>query len=218
MRLVHDFKKTLPVANAKPEPCFSLIQKAERKRISADIHDELGSAIMAIRLMSENAKKKFIENVPPELDRISAIATDMLNNINVIIWSLQEEDDSLQQLSLYIKKWVVDFFEYSDINCVIKIEGKGNGFISGQTRRNVFLCIKEALTNVLKHANANEVFVVISTEPVFKIRISDNGRGMNCNGLRPFGNGIRNMKRRMEMIGGKCSVINNNGVNIILEI
>jgi signal transduction histidine kinase len=195
------------------------IQRAERERISADMHDELGSGITAIRLMSETAKKKIKEEVPAELEKISTMASDLLNNMNAIIWSMQASHDKLESLVRYLKIWTYEYFENTGIEVMFEAdEVIPEKYIAGTTRRNIFLSVKEALTNILKHAGATRVCVRISINPVFKIRIADNGRGINLNQPRPYSQGIKNMKWRMGLCGGHCVITNEQGTVISLEL
>lgn len=195
------------------------LQQEERQRISADMHDELGSGITAIRLMSETAKKKVGENFPPELDRISVIAADMINNMNAIIWSMDEKEDSLENMVNYIINWSQEFFENTRIDCRVKPPPKIKSIIvNGEARRNIFLTVKETLNNIMKHADATSVLIEIKTEPVFKIHISDNGRGIDEENLRPFGNGLKNIRRRMQSVGGTFSIQNKDGTLVELMV
>jgi signal transduction histidine kinase len=90
--------------------------------------------------------------------------------------------------------------------------------LSGDKRRNIFLSLKETLNNVLKHAEATSVNISIETNHSLKIMVADNGKGIDINNIRQFGNGLNNMKRRMESIGGTFSIENKAGTCTILEL
>jgi signal transduction histidine kinase len=194
---------------------MSLLLEIERRRISDDMHDELGSGITAIRLMSERAKQKLKENVPVELEKISTTATEMLNNINAIIWSMHQENDKVERMIAYFKHWAIEFFDNTGIDCKVIIDKRiPDKHIEGFARRNIFLCFKESLNNIMKHAAASNVLIKISYDPVFKIQVSDNGRGIDLNNLRPYSNGIKNMKKRMAAIGGSVLLKNKKGTEV----
>ena len=83
--LMKEYEKELAVFKA---------QQQERERISADMHDELGSGMTAIRLMSEIARNKMKEETPVEIEKISQSADEVLNKMNAIIWSMNSGNDT----------------------------------------------------------------------------------------------------------------------------
>jgi signal transduction histidine kinase len=191
----------------------------ERERISADIHDELGSGMTTIRLMSEIAKNKLKENVPVEVEKISNSANEVLNKMNAIIWSMNSSNDTLDSLISYIRVYSIEYFDATPIECKVKmpdiIPFKE---ITGDKRRNIFLCVKETLNNTLKHSEATSVLINIETGPKLKIHIADNGSGIDPEKISRFGNGLKNIERRMSVIGGTYSIANNNGTITKLEL
>jgi signal transduction histidine kinase len=194
-------------------------QQQERERISADMHDELGAGMTAIRLMSEIARNKMKENTPVEIDRISSSANEVLNKMNAIIWSMNSGNDTLDNLISYIRSYAYDYFENTPVDCrVITPEYIPAKELSGDKRRNVFLCVKETLNNALKHSQAPLITITISTADKLRIVIADNGVGINKEKIRQFGNGLKNIARRMESIGGSFTIEANNGTVTTLEL
>jgi signal transduction histidine kinase len=191
----------------------------ERERISADMHDELGSGMTTIRLMSEIAKNKMKENVPVEIEKISSNANDLLNKMNAIIWSMNSSNDTLDSLISYIRAYAINYFDGTSITCKINIPSFiPSTEISGDKRRNIFLCLKEILNNSLKHSKATEIKIDITADKILKLKIADNGIGFEPENTRQFGNGLKNITRRMKNIGGSCTVDNNGGTETILEL
>ena len=94
-------------------------QQEERERISADMHDELGSGMTAIRLMSEIARNKMKENTPVEIEKISHSANDVLNKMNAIIWSMNSGNDTLDNLISYIRSYALEYFDNTPIQCKV---------------------------------------------------------------------------------------------------
>jgi len=198
-------------------------QQAERNRISADMHDDLGSGVTAIRLYSELAKKRIGKDVIPEIEKISSSANDLLNNMNAIIWTMTSSNDTFHSMVGYIRSYAQEYFENTGINCHISIEEDiPNVPVSGEVRRNVFLVIKEALNNILKHSGATEVNITLKRE-IRKERngltlyIQDNGAGIDFEKIRRFGNGLINMKKRMEAMQILFSIKNDNGTLVTLH-
>ncbi len=88
----------------------------------------------------------------------------------------------------------------------------------GEIRRNVFLVVKEALNNILKHSKATEVEIrLVREDDELALYIQDNGVGIDMNSLRQFGNGLKNMKKRMEDVQIDFSIKNNNGTLVTLR-
>lgn len=194
-------------------------QQEERQRISADMHDELGSGMTAIRLMSEIARNKMKENTPVEIDKISSSADDVLNNMNAIIWSMNSGNDTLDNLVSYIRSWAIEYFDNTPIECVVHTpESIPEIELAGDKRRNIFLCVKETLNNVLKHSKASLLIITIEANHHLRISIADNGTGIDMENLRQFGNGLKNIARRMESVGGTFTIRNNNGTLTTLEL
>jgi len=194
-------------------------QQQERNRISADMHDDLGAGITSIRLYSELAKNKIDKNALPEIEKISASANELLNNMNAIIWTMSSNNNSFADMIIYIRSYAQEYFDNTGITCNIEIPDDLPEFaISSQARRNVFLVIKEALNNILKHANATAVYITLTKEPDrLLLNIQDNGNGIDFNKIRRFGNGLNNMKRRMDEMNIIFSIENNNGTLVKLQ-
>ena len=191
----------------------------ERERISADIHDELGSGMTTIRLMSEIAKNKMKENIPIEIEKISNSANEVLNKMNAIVWSMNSSNDTLDSLISYIRAYTIEFFDGTQIECKVNMPEEIPFYeISGDKRRNIFLCVKESLNNVLKHSKASRIKIDIEVNHKLKIKIADNGVGIEQEKIRRFGNGLKNIERRMKGIGGSYTIANNNGSETKLEL
>ena len=204
------FEAKLAVLNARQK---------ERNRISADMHDDLGAGITAIRLYSELAKNKPDKDSMPEIEKISFSANELLNNMNAIIWAMNNSNDSLENMIAYIRSYAQEYFENTGIKCTINImEGLPDIAVWGEIRKNVFLVIKETLNNVLKHAQATEVTITLTKVPDgMALYIHDNGIGIDFDKIRRFANGLKNMKKRMEEMHIGFSIENKNGTLVTLH-
>ncbi len=194
-------------------------QQDERERISADMHDELGSGVTAIRLMSEIVKTKMKESTLPEIDKISHSANDLITKMNTIIWTMSSSNDTVENLVTYIRTYAVEFFENTNIECRFNMPDSFQKIeLSGERRRNIFLAVKEAMNNVLKHAKATEVRIDIQVKDKLIITIADNGLGIDMEKIRRFGNGLKNMQSRLENINGRFNIQNDQGTIALFEI
>ncbi len=209
---MQDFEKQLAVLSAQQE---------ERNRISADMHDELGSGVTHIRLMSEIVKAKMKDSVFPEIDKISNAANELIIKMNTLIWTMKSENDSVESLITYIRIYSLEFFENTSIDCVVNMPSSfPNIELSGGKRRNLFLSVKETLNNVLKHSKADKVVITFLIDTKLIIFITDNGVGIDYNNLRRFGSGLSNIKKRVEGIDGRYKLENNiaGGTETTLEL
>ncbi len=194
-------------------------QQNERNRISMEMHDDLGAGITTIRLYSELAKKRMGRNIIPEIEKISSSANELINNMNSIIWTMSPENDTLHNMIAYIRSYGIAYFEDARINCQIYVdENIPDTSVNGEKRRNIFLAIKEILNNIIKHSKATEVIVTLKIENNYLVlSIHDNGIGINTGVFRQFGNGIKNIKKRMEDMQLEFSIENNNGTLVIIK-
>ena len=194
-------------------------QQDERNRISADMHDELGSGVTAIRLMSEIVKSKMKQTSLPEIEKISNSANDLLGKMNTIIWTMKSSNDTLESLIAYIRAHAIEYFDSTPIDCTVHVEDVPDVEMTGEKRRNIFLSVKEALNNIMKHSQATKVRIdIMVPDYVLVIKIADNGIGIDTEKLRRFGNGLSNMKRRMQTIQGDFRIETNGGTILYFEL
>ncbi|MBL0144852.1 MAG: hypothetical protein IPP48_02950 [Chitinophagaceae bacterium] len=193
-------------------------QQEERNRISADMHDDLGAGMTSIRLYSELAKAKLSGKDLPEIEKISSSADELLSKMNAIIWSMASSNDTLENMIAYLRSYAIEYFENTGVKCIINLpEQIPHAIVNGFIRRNVFLVVKEALNNVLKHANATEVKLTLTAESkTLQLFIHDNGKGIDFSNLRQFSNGLKNMKKRMDDVEIDFKIENDNGTLITL--
>jgi signal transduction histidine kinase len=186
------------------------------------MHDELGSGVTAIRLMSEILKSKMKDSVFPEIEKISNSANELIIKMNTLIWTMKSENDSIESLVTYIRIYALEFFENTSIECRVNIPPSfpKNIELSGEKRRNIFLSVKESLNNILKHSKADTVYISFQIDKKLVIYITDNGVGIDFDKLRQFGNGLNNIKKRIEGIEGTYTIENNTekGAKTTLEL
>ncbi|RYD80556.1 MAG: hypothetical protein EOP53_07885 [Sphingobacteriales bacterium] len=195
----------------------------ERERIIADLHDDVGGGLSSIRMMSDLMVLKEGENADPNhpnfASKISSTAKDIAQRMNTIIWSLNTENDSLHNFAEYVRQYGVSFFENSGIkfNYTTSPDLPEKTQLSGGQRKNLFLITKESFHNILKHSGATEADVSITLiHKKLRIVIKDNGKGLQHN--NGFGNGLKNMQKRMNEINGSFDIHSNNGTAITVSV
>lgn len=214
-RLLMDYEKS--AMERKME--ILAAQQDERNRISADMHDELGSGVTAIRLLSELAKTKMKENTPSEIEKISNSANDLITKMNTIIWTMKSSNDTVDNMIAYTRAYASEFLDNTNLKYAIDFPDIISTIeLTGEKRQNIFLCIKESLNNIAKHARATYVHISFEVGPKLVITIRDNGVGLNPDKMREFSNGLANMRKRMESIDGHFNIRQDNGTEVTLGI
>jgi len=193
----------------------------ERTRIATDMHDDLGAGLSRIKFLSETIgiKKQQQQPVEEEVTKIREYSHEMIDKMGEIVWALNEKNDSLSDLLSYTRAYAMEYLSQNGISCKAELPDQlPSLFVSGEFRRNIFLTIKEALHNVVKHAQATQVTLTIHVNHQLSIRLKDNGIGFDRNNIRSFSNGLSNMQARIKEIGGKIEIINQQGTLINLSI
>jgi signal transduction histidine kinase/ligand-binding sensor domain-containing protein len=193
----------------------------ERTRIATDMHDDLGANLSRIKFLSETIgiKKEKQEAIENEILGIRKYSHEMIDKMGEIVWALNEKNDSLSDLLAYTRSYSVEYLSQNNIQTEVQTpEQIPNQFVSGEFRRNVYLTVKEALHNIVKHSEANKVDIHVEADKQLFISIHDNGKGFDESNNRPFSNGITNMKERIRHLGGNLEIRNTDGTTVILLV
>ena len=192
----------------------------ERTRIATDMHDDLGAGLSRIKFLSETIglKKQMQQPIEEDISSISEYANEMITKMGEIVWALNEKNDSLSDLLSYTRSYAAEYLLQSGIECSIDSPSSfPTIFVSGEFRRNIYLTIKEALHNIVKHSQAKRVVIEIRIEKDLFITIHDDGIGFDPHHIRPFSNGLNNMQKRMKEISGTMQMIHRAGTTIKLS-
>jgi ligand-binding sensor domain-containing protein/signal transduction histidine kinase len=181
----------------------------ERARIARDIHDQVGASLTQVALLGELVESD--KDAPAEVEaharQISQTARETTHVLDEIVWAVNPSNDTLDGLVTYICKYTQEYLAVAGLHYRLDVPQQlPNTNIPPEVRHNVFLVCKEAVTNIVRHARATEAHVRLRLEPEsFTVEIQDNGRGvagMDEKAARNR-NGLRNMRNRMESIGGE---------------
>lgn len=181
----------------------------ERARIARDLHDQLGANLTQVALLGEMAEadKHLPDEVEEHSRQISQTARETTRSLDEIVWAVNPSNDTLEGLANYVCKYAQEYLALANLPCRVDVPAQlPAAAIPPEVRHNVFLAFKEAVHNVVKHAHAQEVWVRLALRPgQFLIQVEDNGRGLNTQATTNR-NGLRNMKKRMEDIGGDFAI------------
>lgn len=182
----------------------------ERQRIAQDMHDDIGSSLSALSLLSEIAQyKQSPEDLKADIEKINQSSRDLSDKIREVIWTVSASNDTLANLISYIHRHAIELFESTNVECFVNLpEIFPELAVGGEQRRTLFLACKEAMNNITKYAGATRVILDFEiNDNKLEIRILDDGKGFDPALLeRSSGNGLRNMQSRMRDIQGSCHI------------
>jgi signal transduction histidine kinase/ligand-binding sensor domain-containing protein len=163
----------------------------ERIRIARNIHDDLGASLTRISLLTQTAKRS--EGTPEsrQLGQIYETVRQITRSMDEIVWAVNPKNDHLDGLATYLVSYAQSFLSVAGIRCRLDLPDHLPAVsVTSQTRHSLYLCLKEALNNIVKHSGASEVTVAMRTVAnSFTLAVSDNGR---CGGKNGQGNGNGN--------------------------
>jgi len=182
----------------------------ERLRISQDMHDDLGSVLTQISQRSDLGQSETGKTTAAfsQFEGIGRHARAAVRSLDEIVWVTNPRNDNLPRFAEYVCRFADECFEFTAIRCWQEVPLRlPNLPMRSDLRHNVFLALKEALTNILKHARATEVWLRVElTRGEVVLAIKDNGCGFMAANPASAGNGIVNMKTRLAECGGRVEL------------
>lgn len=193
-----------------------------RGRIARDLHDDMGSTLSTINILSEMAKMKVNKDTEKTSEYISKISDNsnrMMEAMDDIVWSINPINDSMQRITARMREFATGVLEAKDIEVVFKVDDKVKDLRLGmESRRDFFLVFKEAVNNVAKYSKARHANIDISVESNRLIMtIKDDGVGFNVE-QADSGNGLTNMHKRAESIKGSLLIDSKPGVGTLVRL
>jgi len=182
----------------------------ERARIARDIHDDIGNRLTRIILLAGLARRDQTDatRTGEHLQRIAQAASEVTDSLDEIVWAVNPGNDTLPHLVGYLGTTAVDFLRTAGLkHRLVRSASVPDMPVSAEVRHNLFLAVKEALTNVIRHAQASEVILTLEAGPGFLTAVvEDNGVGLRSGPDGPGADGLHNLRQRMEDIGGRFEI------------
>jgi signal transduction histidine kinase len=195
--------------------------EAGREHLSAHLQ-ELGLGLSKISMTAQIAEQKAASNIDlgKDIHHIASMSKDLIDNMRDLIWVLNPENTTLDNLVARLREYCADYLEGLDIKTILDFPATVSPIrISREAQRNIFSTVKEVLNNSIKHASPTEITVAVKTgDKEFSIEARDNGTGINFDDLKGTGNGLRNMRQRIEAIGGNFSIISAKKTGTLVSI
>lgn len=192
-----------------------------RHSIATDLHDDIGSSLSQISLISEVLSLKGNGNNDDKksLETIAETSREAVEAMSEMVWAINPRSDNLASTIQRMRRFAIDTLNSADIRPVFQISdfNKQVG-IGVDIRRHIYLIYKEIINNIAKHSEATEVFVNITESgDNLIISISDNGKGFNEKEIEA-GNGLANMRSRAEKIGGALQISSEKGKGTMIKL
>jgi signal transduction histidine kinase len=193
----------------------------ERARIARDLHDDLGSSLTEITMLATSSPGL---NLPADqaAERMEAIAgksRTLVNALDEIVWAVDPERDTLASVARYLASYTEEYLAGLHVACRVQIPNSSpNQVISGKVRHHLFLAVKEALNNAIRHGGATEInFRVRVSNDELVILITDNGTGFDTASYSN-GHGILNLQQRLEHLHGRCELESTPGAGTTVSL
>lgn len=193
------------------------VLEQERTRIARDLHDEMGAKLCRISFLSEHARRDGAPatEIREQIKSISDDSREVLHSLDEIVWAVNPQNDTLEHAVSYLAQYAQEYFAMTGVECELVVPAQVPPYpVSSQVRHHLFLAVREALANILKHSGATRARITMSVTPAgFEILVADNGTGFavaqkadahaDAEGTH---DGLRNMVKRFADAGGRCRI------------
>ncbi len=194
----------------------------ERSRIARDLHDQLGANLTQVALLGEMAEsdKELPEEVEAHARQISQTARETTRALDEIVWTVNPSNDTLDGLVNYVCKYAQEYLALAGLRYRLEVPAQLPALpISPELRHNAFLAAKEAVNNIVKHSKATSAWLRLQLYAGrFVLEIEDDGRGLNAADEKKGRNGLKNMRKRMEDVGGQFELAPRPGGGTIVRL
>jgi signal transduction histidine kinase len=179
----------------------------ERTRIARDIHDEVGISLTKISKLTElmNFSGEAGTHNETSIQTIAQTARHTIRAMDEIVWAINPRNDTLEEMADYLAYFTEEFLRSAGINCRLEVPSRLPEIpLTAEVRHNVFMVVKEALNNAVKHATPRQIRLSLELKrDRLLIEVADDGCGFDLDGNIAIGNGLENMQKRLKTIGGK---------------
>jgi ligand-binding sensor domain-containing protein/signal transduction histidine kinase len=196
-----------------------------RTRIATDLHDDIGSSLSQIAILSEVVRQRVggrEESVREPLSQITGASSELMDTMSDIVWAIDPRKDHLSDLTQRMRRFSSDVFtarhiafEFHAPDVTRDIE------LGADVRRQVFLIFKESVNNIIRHSNCTTAAITFSagSREHITLRISDNGRGFDTTRVWD-GHGLSSMRKRAQELGGTLQVVSKDvgGTLVTLQV
>jgi ligand-binding sensor domain-containing protein/signal transduction histidine kinase len=182
----------------------------ERARIAQDMHDGLGASLVRISLLGERVERCLDqpEQAQEQIRKITATARDVMAEMDEIVWAVNPRNDTLDNFAGYLCQFAQEHFKDTPVACRVEVPAQlPIQALGAEVRHNLLLAVREAMNNIVKHSRGKSVRVAMDyAHPRLTIEIEDDGVGFEKTPRQ--GNGLANIRHRIETLGGNVEIQN----------
>jgi signal transduction histidine kinase len=194
-----------------------------RTRIATDLHDDIGSNLTKISILSEIVKQRSNQDDKGNfLTSIADISRESVSAMSDIVWSINPGKDSLLELTRRMRQYAEDLCQQSSLQLNFNsFESSSDLKLNADIRRNVYMIFKESLNNIVRHSKASEVWVDFGNKDhQLILLVRDDGAGFEGSLMGDGGNGLVNMQKRAAALKGEFDITSNpnEGTKIVLAV
>jgi len=195
---------------------------AVRNHIAKDLHDEIGSTLTSIRILSEVSEKNIQHDQAKTssfLQKISEQSAAVQQGISDIVWAVKPENDKLENMVIRMREYAAQTLESKNVHTVINIDEEVlNKTLDMNQRRDVFLVFREAVNNIAKYAGAAEVQVNLGKlNNDLQLQVIDDGCGFDVT-RQTSSSGLKNMRTRAASLKGTLHIDSKPGKGTIVTL
>lgn len=195
-----------------------------RNRVARDLHDDMGSTLSTINILSSMAKSKLNSDPVKTSEYISKISDNsqrMMEAMDDIVWSIKPQNDSMEKVIARMREFATNAMDAKDIDFRFEVEEDVYKVkLPMDARRDLFLVFKESVNNLIKYSKCSRAFIHFSLKKgKLHMRVRDYGQGFDMEGA-DSGNGLNNMKKRAESMGGELRITSEigEGTEVVLDV
>jgi len=186
-----------------------LAEQRLRNKIARDLHDDIGSTLSGIKLFSNMAQTKLVQEQSEAtaiVERIGERSEKMIEAMSDIVWSINPVNDSMENMLVRMKQYAAEMLEPKNISYQFIADDKVGRMKTGlESRKDIYLIYKESINNAVKHSNCKNLMIQLKLDrKFFEMTITDDGNGF-VQGKRN-GNGLENFRQRAKNIDGRIEI------------
>ncbi len=192
-----------------------------RNQIAADLHDEVGSSLSSINMLSQMATKQGNESLQKDiLERMSTNAKETMEKMSDLVWTIKPEEAEGSNLKQRMERFAYEICGAKNIALALQLDKLETKDLTMEQRKNMYLIFKEALNNAVKYSGTEKIAVSAANgNNVLTMIVKDEGKGFD-KGTIIKGNGLENIQTRAASVGGKLTIdsVEGNGTTVMLTM
>jgi signal transduction histidine kinase len=191
----------------------------ERARIARDLHDDLGTALTGVALELDVARRQSGDGIANRLGETAHNIRTLAERMREVVWAVNPNCDTVSSLASFLEQQAGLLLKHTPVRARFEFpEELPTLSVDSETRHQLALGVREAITNALRHAQASEIAVSLSlTADLMNVSVRDNGCGFDATIAPAHGNGLRNLRARLARLGGDCDVRSTPGAGTCVE-